>query len=386
MFSSFYGPLRNPNRLPPDWDRLSDRETEVIAAAGQIAAAQCRWLIDLGRMDPGRGECKAFYSKAAWLSWRCSMHMRTASEYVAVAGKLKALPRIRREFSAGRLSYSQVRMLTRVATPETEFVLIEIAHASTVGQLSRVVGAYRSVLEAEADAQAARMGRSLTTWFDDQGFFIIRGRLTPEEGAVVEKALRKVMESMPAPPRAKSTREQPPGDVFDHYGARQADALAQLAREHLAGTCADHSSATVPEVIVHYDLGSLAGKPGAECHLEEGIAIARSTAERISCDSATVPLIEDGKGNPLWIGRRSRVISPAMRRALMARDKVAVSPAAPIGAGWRGTTPSTGSTAEEPIWTTCCTCASSITTWSTEAATRLSRSSRGSSSTARTVR
>lgn len=137
------------------------------------------------------------------------------------------------------------------------------------------------------------------------------------------------MESMPAPPRAKSTREQPPGEVFDHYGARQADALAQMAREHLAGTCADHSSATVPEVIVHYDLGSLAGKPGAECHLEEGIAIARSTAERISCDSAMVPLIEDGKGNPLWIGRRSRFISPAMRRALMARDKGCRFPGCP---------------------------------------------------------
>jgi hypothetical protein len=173
------------------------------------------------------------------------------------------------------------------------------------------------------------MGRSLTTWFDDQGFFIIRGRLTPEEGAVVEKALRKVMESMPAPPRAKSTREQPPGEVFDHYGARQADALAQMARDHLAGTRAEHSSATIPEVIVHYELDSLTGKAGAECHLEEGIAIARSTAERIACDAAAVALIEDGKGNPLWIGRRSRVISPAMRRALMARDKGCRFPGCP---------------------------------------------------------
>lgn len=322
-----------PPRETLDTRGMSSCELRVMANAGQIAAAQCRWLMDLGNVDPDSGGCKAFYSKAAWLTWRCSMHMRTAAEFVAVSDKLKVLARIKYEFFHGRLSYSQVRMLTRVATPEIEHLLIDIAQASTVGQLSRVVGSYRKVLEAEADAEATRQNRSLATWFDEQGFFIIRGRLCPEEGAVVDRALRRVLESMPAPPPARGSREEPPGDAWDHFGARQADALAQMAREHLSNAAADRHSAPIPEVIVHYDFDTLTGEPGGDCHLEQGVAIAGSTAERIACDCAVVPLIEDGKGNPLWIGRRSRVISPGMRRALTARDKGCRFPGCP-GSRW----------------------------------------------------
>lgn len=332
MLNILYG-SSGPPRENLNTRGMSPGELRVMADAGQMAAAQCRWLMDLGEVDPDSGECKAFYSKAAWLTWRCSMHMRTASEYVAVADKLKTLGRINYEFFHGRLSYSQVRMLTRVATPEIEQLLIDVAQASTVGQLSRVVGSYRKVLEAEADAEATRQNRSLATWFDEQGFFIIRGRLCPEDGAVVDRALRRVLESMPAPPPARSSREETPGDAWDHYGARQADALAQMAREHLAAEAADRRAANLPEVIVHYDFDALSGKPEGDCHLEEGIAIARSTAERIACDCAVVPLIEDATGNPLWIGRRSRVISRGMRRALMARDKGCRFPGCP-GTRW----------------------------------------------------
>jgi hypothetical protein len=222
MLNILYG-SSGPPREDLNTRGMSPGELRVMADAGQMAAAQCRWLMDLGDVDPDSGECKAFYSKAAWLTWRCSMHMRTASEYVAVADKLKTLGRIKYEFFHGRLSYSQVRMLTRVATPEIEQLLIDIAQASTVGRLSRVVGSYRKVLEGEADAEATRQNRRLATWFDEQGFFIIRGRLCPEDGAVVDRALRRVLESMPAPPPARSSREETPGDAWDHRALMARD-------------------------------------------------------------------------------------------------------------------------------------------------------------------
>lgn len=307
-------------RSSPDPTGLSEVEQAVVNSAGQIAAAQCRWLLALADLDPS-GEVSAFYSVASWLSWRCSIHIRTAAEYVKVASALKELPRITGEFSSGRLSYSQVKLLARVATAGTEEVLLYMAQNSTVGQLARVVGSYRAFLESEADTRARNAGRSLSTWFDEDGFFVIRGRLCPEEGAVVERALQRVVESMPAPPRPQATVEDPPGDVIDHYGARKADGLAQMAREYLAAESQDQRTATLPEVVLHVDFDALAGAGSDDCHLDNGVALAPDTALRLACDAAVVPLIQDAKGNPLSVGRRTRSIPVGLRRALRARDK-----------------------------------------------------------------
>ncbi|MEX0790654.1 MAG: DUF222 domain-containing protein, partial [Actinomycetota bacterium] len=309
---------------PAVWDPTNSTgvEERIVEGAGQMAAFQCRWLQEIAQVDMTTGEAQTFHSKASWLSWRCSMHIRTATEYVKVAERLSDLPLVTADFAKGSLSWSQVKLLARVATTETEQVLVEIAQVSTVGQLARVVGAYRSVLEAEADAANSRLRRSLAIWFDDQGFCVVRGRLPAEDGAVLETALHRVLDSMQAPSPSRAGFSDPPGDVMDHYGARMADALTQMAREHLVSVTADQQpGTTIPEVILHVDLENLNGKTGDECHLENGAALAPSTALRICCDAALVPLLEDGAGNPLSIGRRSRVIPRGMRRALRARDK-----------------------------------------------------------------
>ncbi|HVL50742.1 MAG TPA: DUF222 domain-containing protein, partial [Actinomycetota bacterium] len=280
---------------------LSAAEDALVNAAGQIAAAQCRWLVALGNLDPD-GEIKDFYSVASWLSWRCSIHIRTATEYAKVAHALKQLPGITDEFSRARLSYSQVKMLARVATPGTEKVLVDIAQSSTVGQLARVVGTYRSFLQSEADARSRAQARSVATWFDEDGFFVIRGRLCPDEGAVVEAALRRAIDSMPAPARPQATAEDPPGDVFDHYGARQADALAQVARQFLAVEAKDHPAASLPEVVVHFDFETLTGPHPTEagCHLEGGVALAPPTALRLACDAAAGAFDRRWPGQPAF--------------------------------------------------------------------------------------
>ncbi len=56
-------------------------------------------------------------------------------------------------------------------------------------------------------------------------------------------------------------------------------------------------------------------------HIEDGPHVTAVTSERICCDTSISTLVEDEIGEPLSIGRKSRVIPPAMRRALKARDK-----------------------------------------------------------------
>lgn len=304
----------------PDTSNIED---SIVSSAGQMAAAQCRWLLEIADLDAAHeGEVPGYPSTAAWLGWRCSIGTNAAKEYVSVARALSGLPGLTREFSQGRLSWNQVRLIARVATPEIEETLLEIARYGTVGQLQKVVGAYRSALEAQQDAQRRRERRALNTWFDEEGFFILRGRLCPEEGAVVDAALRRAMQQMPAPAPKDQGPADPPGDVQDGYGARQADALAHTARVALAAESAERPSATLPELIVLVDADSLAGRQGEDCHLASGVALAPSTALRLACDAAVVPLLQDLDGNPLSVGRRTRVIPRGIRRALKARDGV----------------------------------------------------------------
>jgi hypothetical protein len=113
-----------------------------------------------------------------------------AREHVRVARRLEELPAIRAAFERGKLSYSQVRALSRVATPELEAQLLELARRSTAAQLERVLRAYRGVLARELPPEELVHGeRYPTCEHDDAGGLVIRGRLPAEEGALLMAAL-----------------------------------------------------------------------------------------------------------------------------------------------------------------------------------------------------
>ena len=133
-------------------DRLADEITEL---ASHIHAATCRWLGLVAEFDRrgGWGEwgCR---SCAHWISWRCSISPAAAREHVRVALRLQELPLIRGAFAEGRLSYSQVRALTRVARVEREEELLSLARHATAAQLEQILGAYRGVVARSARRQA----------------------------------------------------------------------------------------------------------------------------------------------------------------------------------------------------------------------------------------
>ena len=56
-------------------------------------------------------------------------------------------------------------------------------------------------------------------------------------------------------------------------------------------------------------------------HIENGPVLAAETVRRVACDSAIVRILESGDGEPLDVGRKTRVISPALHRALRRRDR-----------------------------------------------------------------
>jgi hypothetical protein len=340
---------------------LERLEAQICELAGHLAAATCRFLVLLGDFDARRGWASwDMTSCAAWLSWKCQMSSRTAREQVRVARALRDLPVIRAEFGAGRLSYAKVRALTRIATPETEAGLAEIAGPMTGNQLERFARAHRQV--SCADDAAARVRRRLAWRFEDDGSLAGTFRLPPLAGAVLLKALRAAAGDLEHPHAPDSER---PPDGPDRGGSAEpptgdqapaGDQSAQLTSSSLADALlimaeaflAEKAAADDPEayqVIVHVgtdaiasdrpaaDAGDVSATPSspprppghpadpARRHVEDGPAISVTTAQMIACSASWSWMLHDSAGKLLDLGRRRRRPNAALRRAARDRDK-----------------------------------------------------------------
>ena len=308
-------------RLP-----LERLEAEICELAGHLAAAEARWLALVAEFDRREGwarwECR---SCAHWLAWHCGIDVRTAQDRVRVARALRELPAVAEAFACGRLSYSQVRAITRVATPATEATLIEFAQHATGGQLEQIVRACRKVQRAEADETAAANGRherrSLNWFWDDDGSLVLTARLSPEDGAVVLQALEAFVDS-----EKRSAERRGSGRSAERLGARRADALvaaAEVALQNPEGAGRDRGGRY--QVVIHAGASVLAGGGEGECAIEHGPALAPGTARRLACDASIVTVVERD-GQPLDVGRKRRTPPPALRRALENRDRTCQFP------------------------------------------------------------
>jgi hypothetical protein len=286
---------------------LDDLEREICELGAHIEAATCTWLLLLAEFDEREGwGVWGARSCAQWLSWRCSLAPGAARERVRVARCLKELPLVRAAFSAGELSYCKVRALTRIATPEIEEQLVELARHATGAQIEKLVRGYSGVLAATVDqAQRAHELRYLRWSWDEDGSLLLQGRIPAEEGALLIAALGEAEDSAVADEPA---------------AARRADALMSVVRSAHAAPDAARRGGDRCELIVHVDAATLASDEVSErSEVENGPAISPETARRLGCDAAVVRILErDGK--PLSVGRRTRTIPPALRRALRSRD------------------------------------------------------------------
>ena len=335
---------------PDSTDRLADEITEL---ASHIHAATCRWLGLVAEFDRRGGwfewGCR---SCAQWVSWRCGIAPVAAREHVRVARRLEELPSIRAAFADGQLSYSQVRALTRVEKVDKEEELLSLARHATAAQLERLVRAYRGVVVRARVAERGGPERFVTWSHDDDGSLLLRARLPAEEGAVVVAALEAGVDglvaahdasaeaprsasaeapardedaSAEAPVRERASAEALPREDEDASAEApciaelRADALVLMADTLLAGEPAARGGDR-HQVLVHVEPAALRdGAVDGRCELADGAPLAAETARRISCDAAIVPLFERA-GRPVSIGRKTRSVPPALRRALASRD------------------------------------------------------------------
>jgi hypothetical protein len=232
-------------------------------------------------------------SCAHWLNWKCGIDLGAAREKVRVAGALEGLPRIAAAMAEGRISYAKVRAMTRVANEANEGneeYLLNIAFCGTASHVEEVVRGYRRALDAEE---------------------------------LSREALQAAEDSLPIPKSvsAETSVDTVSTDDLQRSRKRRVEALATLAESFLATGPKDLSGADRQQIVVHVDAETLKHSHAGRCELEHGPAIAAETARRLACDASVIRILENEKGEPLNVGRKTRTIPPAIRRALRSRDR-----------------------------------------------------------------
>jgi hypothetical protein len=304
-------------------DRIESLEQELSELAGHLNAGNYRFLRLLAEFERRGGHVGwGIQSCAHWLSWKCGIGLVAARDKVRVARALEALPRLSDAMRRGTLSYCKIRALTRIATPGNDELLVSIGETGTVSHVEKAVRLYRKTERAQlATANAQHAVRHLQCYVDHDGCVVIRGRLTPEQGTLVMKALASAGDALREAERDSREASATPDLAAEPQAARQADALALLAETFLAHGAAPLAAAERHQVIVHVDERVLQ-EPTADgrCQLENGVAVPVATARRLCCDASLVRIVENAAGDAVDVGRKTRTIPLAMRRALIARD------------------------------------------------------------------
>ena len=304
-------------------DRLGDQIADLSA---HLEAATAR-LLDLIRDFDARGGWNSgFRSCAHWLSWRVGLDPGAARERVRVARALGTLPLLAAALARGELSYAKVWALTRVATPETEARLLAVGRAGTAAHVERIVRGWRRVdRKAEAWETARRhAGRALHISQDEDGMVVVRGRLEPEVGALLMRALDAARDTLYRKERAAGAPAATAEPAADRptRAQQQANALALLAESALHHDLDPGAPGERYQVVVHVDAPALAdpAEPGQSV-IEDGARVSPETSRRLACDAGRVVMRHEPDGRVVEIGARTRTIPPALRRALQHRDR-----------------------------------------------------------------
>lgn len=155
---------------------------------------------------------------AEWLAGKFPISARHARELSRVAEALRSLPRIAETYATGELSWDQLRVLTRYATPDTDEQLAEGAKGLSLRGIETQA---RRARRKTASQEATELDQATARMWRRRGVLHLRGELTGEPSVVVEKALLRALDQQPKPPE---------GQPYPSFDQRLAHALHEERR------------------------------------------------------------------------------------------------------------------------------------------------------------
>ncbi|WP_044506083.1 HNH endonuclease [Gordonia sp. KTR9] len=324
-------------------------EGRVLGYAAQITALTADFLdlvAELAERDSWRGP--GIHSLAHWLSWKAGIASRTAHEHVRIAKAIRELPMIRKAFHEGRLTYSKVRALTRVATPERERELVNVALSCTASQLDRAV---RAMGQIDRDRGVAEEGRppkeSTGRWkWNADGSLSVSLRLSPLDGArFLAGAVRAEYErtrtcddpDLPTAASVPRNTEPESGDgELEVVPSRRRDLWrkvpSNVAPAVVAMADMVHDGIAMPDVAPGAEILIHAGEGVEQAHLDDGPALSEVEVAEARCGASIRDVVsrrvpgQPGKLALLGVGRRKRTPNKALVRALFVRDRCCQMP------------------------------------------------------------
>ena len=351
----------------PEQQRCEALCVEITTLAGHLNAANYRFLKLLDEFDQHEGWAgDGIRSLAHWLNFKCGFGHLVAREKVRVARALRELPLIDAAFERGEISYSKVRAMTRVATPENEVELLNIARHGTAAHMERLVRAYRRCREQVAASPcelAIRREERFYCYAEDDETMVFGGRVSVEQGRLLIKALDAMVAELDddaatedrmettgqgaanepgtlgnvsaetiAPQADESVSAETSGGESDAkrptpIRIRRATALVHIAEHYLAtgGSGARPlTSSEAYQVFIHVNANDASPDNrinGAHtCYTDDRRCLAPHVVRQLACDAARRTVLENDRGEVLNIGRRSRTVPRHIAHALRIRD------------------------------------------------------------------
>jgi hypothetical protein len=249
---------------------------------------------------------------------------------VRLAADVAAEPAARTALATGEVSpeHAQVIVRTLGGLPASvpsdvrgraEALLLEWAHTFDAEAMSRLARRLQSRIADEwaardelADAEdRAYAKRGL--WLSEMGDgFVLRADLDHEVGAGLQAMIAACSR-----PHRTSNGERDPRSAPQ----RRADGLEHILRLAAASGQLPEHGGQRPGLVVTTDLATLQRRPDtAQASFEDGAPLSVDLLRRLACDAEVIPAVLGSRGEPLDLGRSARLVSVALRRALVLRD------------------------------------------------------------------
>ncbi|MCD4534925.1 HNH endonuclease [Nocardioides sp. cx-169] len=165
--------------------------------------------------------------------------------------------------------------------------------------------------------RVAHQRRFLTVTDDGAGGITVKGRGSVEDGTILRAALLPL--TAPVPQVDPETCQELP-DPRD-FGVRMWDALVRLAQHALDTDLPPESHGARPRVTVTMSLEALRGELFERGRTDDGFDVSPEVARRMACDAEVVPMVLGTHGEVLDVGRTRRLVTAALGRALVERDR-----------------------------------------------------------------
>src|SRR5215470_8344571 len=293
-----------------------------------LEAVQSRWLAELDKRDTDPLEGSA----SLWLQLNLRATSNAAYAMVRTARQLEELPEVAAAFRAGLIGSQHVSVICRamgqidktcLPVKSTERELVRAARQMDHFNLNR----HWQQLRYQADQEAAvfaeeeqRRRRWVNFWQTDEGSFRIEGELDPENGVALKAAMRALIG------RPSRADERSPAE-------RRCDALGELSRRLMSAGALPELGGEKPHVLLVASVETLRLEPGSPmAELDWGPLVTGKTARRIAEDADLTPVLVNGGGDILHVGRRTRTVPTRVRKALNLRDRHCQAPGCEVEA------------------------------------------------------